>query len=108
MSHEKTVEARRRKGGSWSGLVGDRRAEQASGCCRAWLECHPSPDADRRAPLKIRGIQGFEPEHGIMRTLAGPDNLIELQLNRRTVAVLSVLDQGHHKKGDDRSARIDD
>ena len=43
----------------------------------------------------------------IMR-LADPDQLVELRLHCRAVAVLRVLDQEHHQEGDDGGAGVDD
>src|SRR5947207_187099 len=38
---------------------------------------------------------------------SGTDQLVELDLDRARIAVLTVLDDEHHKKSDDRRAGID-
>ena len=43
-----------------------------------------------------------------LRALHGPDQLVQLELHRRGVAVLGVLDQEDHQEGDDRGAGVDD
>ena len=39
--------------------------------------------------------------------LIDPDQLIELEMQRRAIAVLCILDKKHHEKCDDGCARID-
>ncbi len=43
-----------------------------------------------------------------MGTLGGADQFIKLELDRRRVAVLRVLDQEHHQEGDDGGPGVDD
>src|SRR3954468_8732958 len=50
----------------------------------------------------------LEVEERIVRAARGADQLVELDLDRRGVPVLRVLDQEHHQEGDDRGRGIDD
>ena len=43
-----------------------------------------------------------------MRAESGANEFIQLDLDCRRVAVLGVLDQEHHQKGNDRRCRVDD
>ena len=49
----------------------------------------------------------FDPNKRIM-CAADSDQLIKLDLDGSSIAVLGILNQKHHKKGDDGSAGIDD
>ena len=48
----------------------------------------------------------FKIDKFVSRTFEGADDLIQFQMDRFGIAVLGVLDQEHHKKGDDRCGRI--
>src|SRR5437667_8281681 len=48
----------------------------------------------------------FKIDKFISRTFEGADDLIQFQMDRLGIAVLGVLDQEHHEKGDDRCRRI--
>src|SRR5262249_31664504 len=48
-----------------------------------------------------------DPDEAVL-CLADADQLVELGLNRRAVAVLGILDQEHHQEGDDGRPRVDD
>ena len=43
----------------------------------------------------------------LARFVDGAEELVELGLHRRPVAVLAVLDQEHHQEGDDRRPGVD-
>ena len=43
-----------------------------------------------------------------MGAMISPEQFIDLEVQRLAVAVLCVLDEEHHEKGDDRGARIND
>jgi hypothetical protein len=47
-------------------------------------------------------------EECVAGAFTDPDQLIELEMQRRHIAVLRVLNQKHHEKSDDRCACIDD
>lgn len=49
----------------------------------------------------------FDAHKGILRG-AGSNEFVELRLNGRAIAILSVLDQKDHQERDDRRSRIDD
>ncbi len=48
----------------------------------------------------------FKIDKFVSRTFEGADDLIQFQMDRFGIAVLGVLDQEHHEKGDDRCRRI--
>ena len=48
----------------------------------------------------------FKIDKFISRTFESADDLIQFQMDRFGIAVLGVLDQEHHEKGDDRCGSI--
>jgi hypothetical protein len=58
--------------------------------------------------VELLALELFEIEQRVVRALRGPDQLVELDLDRFGVPVLRVLNQKHHQKGDDRRAGVDD
>lgn len=48
----------------------------------------------------------FKIDKFISRAFKGADDLIQFQMDRFGIAVLGILDQEHHEKGDDRGGRI--
>ena len=59
-------------------------------------------------PVELRLGQLLEVEERVVRTVERADDLVELDLNGRAVAVLRVLDQEDHEERDDRGRRVDD
>src|SRR5260221_14387032 len=51
--------------------------------------------------------QVLEIEQGILSPQIGTDELVDLDLQRLGIAVLRILDDEDHQKGDDRRRRID-
>ena len=52
--------------------------------------------------------QMLDPDELLARFVDGAEELVELGLHRRGIAILAVLDQEHHQEGDDGRAGIDD
>src|SRR3546814_14221051 len=48
----------------------------------------------------------LDPDEAVARAVERADKLVELGLHRRGVAILRILDQEYHQKGDDRRSRI--
>src|SRR3954470_3336260 len=61
----------------------------------------------RAVLLKALVVDLLEVEECIVGALGGADQLVQLELDRGRIAVLRVLDQKHHQKGDDRGAGVD-
>ena len=62
-------------------------------------------------PVKILQLlfgEIFDGGETVLGALHRNDQLVELELNRLRVAVLGVLDEEHHQKGDDGRAGVDD
>src|SRR3990170_9013198 len=49
----------------------------------------------------------FQVNHGILGLANRADNFIQLDLQRQTIAILTVLNDEHHKEGAYRGSRID-
>jgi hypothetical protein len=59
------------------------------------------------ASYGVRSAADFQIHQRIMRPLRRPDQFVQLQLDRRRIAVLGVLDQEDHQEGHDRRPGID-
>src|SRR5690349_1083299 len=57
---------------------------------------------------KLVLLELFEIQQRDVSAGGAADELIQLHLDRLRIAVLRVLDEEHHEKGDDRRSRIDD
>src|SRR4051794_10078231 len=58
--------------------------------------------------LQLRLGAMLDADEGVAGAFRGADHLVELGLDRRSVAVLRVLDQEDHQEGDDGRAGVDD
>src|SRR5688572_29358618 len=61
----------------------------------------------RSQAFEIFLFQLLQIEQGIVGTVRGSNQLVELELDRYRVTVLRVLDQEHHQESDDGSPCVD-
>jgi len=61
-----------------------------------------------RKSLQFRVREIFNVDHFLVGMPDGTDNLIELQVNGASVAILCVLNEEDHQESDDRSGRVHD
>ena len=58
-------------------------------------------------PIEFPFREFFNVEQGVVRLAVRPDQFVQLELQCLGVAVLGILDEEHHQKGDDGGGSID-